>query len=153
MLLLVYGVVSQSIVQPWKLFALGGDRVCMTPICRFDTSKLKLQFTGNLRLWIVIRLWNVLIAWVLFSSKLISEHHTFPAGTQRKVTDVYVKEARANHLLPDSTAFAALCLHEDLAPCVAASGLSTVSATYVVDIIDLTELYIMIDKLFEARCP
>ena len=43
-----------------------------------------------------------------FSSKFIKEHHTFPAGTQRKVTDVYVKEARANHLLPDTPESAAL---------------------------------------------
>ena len=33
----------------------------------------------------------------------IMRHHRFPAGTQRKVTDVLRKEERANHLLPDAS--------------------------------------------------
>ena len=55
-----------------------------------------------------------------FSSKFIKEHHTFPAGTQRKVTDVYVKEARAKHLLPDRPESVALCPDGELASCIAA---------------------------------
>ena len=39
-----------------------------------------------------------------FDVEFIRKHHTFPAGTQRKVTDVYKKEPRANHLLPIESA-------------------------------------------------
>ena len=79
-----------------------------------------------------------------FPSTFISKHHTFPAGTQRKATNVFVKEARANHLLPDSSESAALCPDGDLAPCIAASGLSTESVSYVADIIDHAEFDIII---------
>ena len=37
-----------------------------------------------------------------FDTDFIAKFHTFPAGTTRKVTDVFHKEVRANHLLPDS---------------------------------------------------
>ena len=38
-----------------------------------------------------------------FDSEFILKHHKFPTGTQRKVTDVFKKEPRANHLIPDET--------------------------------------------------
>lgn len=37
-----------------------------------------------------------------FDTDFINTHHMFPAGTQRKITDVFVKTPRANHLLPDA---------------------------------------------------
>ena len=41
-----------------------------------------------------------------FDKEFIRKHHTFPAGTQRKVTDVFRKTERVNHLIPctDGTA-------------------------------------------------
>ena len=36
-----------------------------------------------------------------FPNQFIKKYHTFPSGTQRKVTDVFVKEERANHLIGD----------------------------------------------------
>ena len=68
----------------------------------------------------MILMWNALIVWVPLQAS-IKEHHTFPVGAQRKVTDVYAKDARANHLLPDNAESAALCPDGDLATCIAAS--------------------------------
>ena len=75
-----------------------------------------------------------------FSCEFIKKHHTFPAGTQRKVTDVFAKEERANRLLPDSTESAALCPDGGMASCIAATAMSNESVAYVADLIDLAEL-------------
>ena len=43
-----------------------------------------------------------------FDVGFIMKHHKFPAGTQRKVTDVFTKLPRANHLLPEESGTADL---------------------------------------------
>ena len=83
----------------------------------------------------------------------ITKHHTFPAGTRRRVTDVFAQEARANRLLPDSSESTALCPDGDLAPCIAATATSIGSVTFVADMIVLTELDMMIDKMLGVCSP
>lgn len=43
-----------------------------------------------------------------FAVGFIKAKYTFLAGTQRKVTDEFLKEKRANHMLPDAEGIAAL---------------------------------------------
>ena len=61
----------------------------------------------------------------------IKQYHTFPAGTQRKVIDVFVKEERANHLLPDDAT--AVCQMGIMAVSLSAASMSYDPACFVAD--------------------
>jgi len=84
-----------------------------------------------------------------FASEFIKQHHTFPAGTQRKVTDVYRKEERANHLLPDD----ATALGQEGLMAVSRSATPSQEdlSYFVADLIDLDGLDAYIDSVMHPQ--
>jgi len=86
-----------------------------------------------------------------FDAEFIKNHHTFPAGTKRKVTDVFVMEKRSNHLLPveEETSFKQV---RNLNASLAAttwSGDPEDPLFFVADLIDLVALDTVLDEVFE----
>ena len=79
-----------------------------------------------------------------FDSGFIKHYHTFPTGTQRKVTDVFLKEERANHLLPDDAT--AICQDGNMAVSRTATSQSDSLSYFVADLIDLDGLDSYIDN-------
>ena len=79
-----------------------------------------------------------------FDLEFIKRHHTFPVGTQRKVTDVFKKEVRANHLLPDDAT--AVCEDGMMAVSLSATTTSDDPLWFVADLIDLVGLDQEIDS-------
>ena len=98
-----------------------------------------------------------------FPDQFIKKYHTFPSGTQRKVTDVFAKEERANHLIgdPESAALgspgelADASMRELRATDSGVLSAATLAARgesegpfFVADLIDLTELDKIIDNSY-----